>query len=158
MIWAVRHFRPYLYGHRFTLQTDHRALQWLMTTEILQGRLARWALALQEYNITVEYKMGCSHKNADALSRSSESVPTDEEVESNMMDRDMHWPRLEGGGSMTEFPETTIERWMQVVITATSVGVGSIFLVTGPMFCGKIYNAVGMGYKVERQGNGSFDY
>ncbi|KAI8506729.1 hypothetical protein Bbelb_151700 [Branchiostoma belcheri] len=25
-VWAVRHFRPYLYGHNFTLLTDHRPL------------------------------------------------------------------------------------------------------------------------------------
>ena len=41
VIWAVRHFRLYLYGQRFTSQTEHKALQWLMTTETLQSRLAR---------------------------------------------------------------------------------------------------------------------
>lgn len=81
VVWGVKYFRPFLYGHRFTLQTDHKALSWLMTTEGLQGRLARWALSLQEYMITIEYKTGSSHANADALSRCSlPSEPSDRVV------------------------------------------------------------------------------
>ena len=29
IVFAVKHFRPYLYGHKFTLVTDHRPLLWL---------------------------------------------------------------------------------------------------------------------------------
>ena len=40
-----------------------------MSTDTLQGRLVKWALALQEYMITIEYNTRQSHRNADALSR-----------------------------------------------------------------------------------------
>jgi hypothetical protein len=43
---AIQHFRPYLHGRRFQLQTDHVSLKWLMTTTNLTGKLARWALSL----------------------------------------------------------------------------------------------------------------
>lgn len=43
-IWAVKLFRPYLYGRRFELLMDHAALKWLMTSKDLTGRLHRWAL------------------------------------------------------------------------------------------------------------------
>jgi hypothetical protein len=66
---AIQHFRPYLHGRRFQLQNDHVALKWLMTTTNLQGKFARWALSLQEYDFDVLYKKGTANANADALSR-----------------------------------------------------------------------------------------
>ncbi|CAI7902111.1 unnamed protein product, partial [Closterium sp. NIES-54] len=59
----------YLYGSRFLLQTDHQALQWLMTAKDLTRKLARWSLLLQEYDFTVSYRPGETRRNVDALSR-----------------------------------------------------------------------------------------
>ena len=69
VIWAVKHFRPYLYGRHFTVLTDHAALVYLMTSSNLGGRLLRWSVALQEYHFTIKYRPGRLHANADALSR-----------------------------------------------------------------------------------------
>ncbi|OWZ06249.1 Gag-pol fusion protein [Phytophthora megakarya] len=44
VIWAVKLFRPYLYGRRFELITDHAALKYLMTSKDLTGRMHRWSL------------------------------------------------------------------------------------------------------------------
>lgn len=70
VVWAVSHFRPYLYGRRFTLITDHQPLRWLMTNNKLSGKLARWAMLLQEYDFEVVHKAGMCHQNANTLSRS----------------------------------------------------------------------------------------
>ncbi|KFD60273.1 hypothetical protein M514_27545 [Trichuris suis] len=35
----------------------------------MEGRLARWAIALQEFHFTIKYKKGLNNGNADALSR-----------------------------------------------------------------------------------------
>ena len=43
-VWGVRYFRVYLYGVHFKLYTDHRPLEWLMTSQSLTGMHARWAL------------------------------------------------------------------------------------------------------------------
>ena len=69
VVSAVRHYRPYLHGKRFFLQTDHIALKWLMTTNNLKGKLARWAFELHEYDFDITYRKGASNGNADALSR-----------------------------------------------------------------------------------------
>jgi hypothetical protein len=46
VVWDVIYFRPYLYGTKFTLFTDHQPIKWLMTNDKLIGKLAHWALIL----------------------------------------------------------------------------------------------------------------
>ncbi len=49
-VWAIAHFRCYLFGTQFTLVTDHQPLKWLMEFDKLTGMLAGWALILQKYD------------------------------------------------------------------------------------------------------------
>ena len=68
-IWAIKYFRVYLYGTRFTVITDHAALTWLMKLKEPTGRLARWSAYLQDFQFDIVYKKGSSRLNANALSR-----------------------------------------------------------------------------------------
>ena len=63
---AIQAFRVYLLGRKFTVQTDHRSLEWLHRLKENNARLTRWSLALQPYNFVVEHR---KNGNADALSR-----------------------------------------------------------------------------------------
>ena len=69
VVWAVKHFRPYLYGHRCQVITDHEALKSLLNTPHPSGKLARWGLAIQELDLHILYRPGKSNQSADALSR-----------------------------------------------------------------------------------------
>jgi hypothetical protein len=80
IIWACETFRVYVHGTRFTVETDHSSLQWLLGAKE-PPRLVRWALRLSEFNIDIKYRKGSANQVADALSRMpiEGPVPADEE-------------------------------------------------------------------------------
>ena len=53
IIWAVKKFHRYLYGQHFTLESDHRPLEYLQTSHSQNPRIMTWSLALQPYRYTV---------------------------------------------------------------------------------------------------------
>lgn len=69
IIYGVTQFRPYLFGRRFTIYTDHQPLKWLFNLKEPNAKLMRWKLKLEEYDYNIEYKPGKTNLNADALSR-----------------------------------------------------------------------------------------
>lgn len=69
VVWATKYFRPYLFGRRFTIVSDHKPLQWLFSLKEPNSKLIRWRLRLEEYDYKIVYKKGKCNKNADALSR-----------------------------------------------------------------------------------------
>ena len=69
VVWAVKHFRQYLYGHTCQVITDHEALKSLLSTPHPSGKFARWGLILQELDVNITYHPGKKNPKADALSR-----------------------------------------------------------------------------------------
>ena len=70
LVWAVRYFRPYILGHPCVVYTDHAACLSILNTAKPSGKLARWALTIQEMDLTIKHKAGKKNAGADALSRS----------------------------------------------------------------------------------------
>ena len=54
IVWVIKKFAMYLYGKQFTLQTDHRPLQFLSASTFESPCIMRWVLALQSCNFKVE--------------------------------------------------------------------------------------------------------
>lgn len=67
--WAIQHFRPYLYGTKFLVRSDHKPLVHLYSLKDPASRLTRLRLDLEEYDFVIEHIKGKSNVGADALSR-----------------------------------------------------------------------------------------
>ena len=66
----VQHFKHYLYGKKFILRTDHKAITFMMTTKKpITAQFQNWINFLSSLDMILEYRKGESHNNADALSR-----------------------------------------------------------------------------------------
>jgi hypothetical protein len=68
-MWVVAHFRCYLFGTQFTLIIDHQPFKWLMESDKLMGKLARWALILQEYDFQVVHRPIVANLDANGLNQ-----------------------------------------------------------------------------------------
>ncbi|GFU51084.1 transposon Tf2-6 polyprotein [Trichonephila clavipes] len=69
VVWALNKFRGYIDGASITVASHHQPLNWLLKLKSPTGRLARWALQLQSFNLNMEYIPGKSNVVADMLSR-----------------------------------------------------------------------------------------
>lgn len=74
LMFGIKRFHNYLYGRRFTLQTDHKPLTSILGPKqgippLAAARLQRWAVILSGYSYNIEYRPTGAHSNADGLSR-----------------------------------------------------------------------------------------
>lgn len=69
IVFGTKYFRPYIFGRKFTIVTDHRPLQWLFSLKEPNSKLVRWRLKLEEFDYKIIFKVGRLNSNADALSR-----------------------------------------------------------------------------------------
>ena len=58
VIWGVRHFRHYLYGHHCDVFTDHEALKALLNTPYLSENLLGWDLHCKRSNCPFSTALG----------------------------------------------------------------------------------------------------
>ncbi|XP_071939365.1 uncharacterized protein [Coffea arabica] len=68
VIFALEKFRPYLFGAKVSVFSDHTALRYLMTKKDAKPRLIRWILILQEFKLETKDKSGAENLIVDHLS------------------------------------------------------------------------------------------
>jgi hypothetical protein len=69
LVQAVRHWRPYLWGRRFLVKTDHYSLKYLLDQHLATIPQHHWVGKLLGFDFSVEYKPGTTNVVADALSQ-----------------------------------------------------------------------------------------
>lgn len=74
VIFALKKSRPYLLGTRTTVVTDHQALIYLLNKPNATGRIARWIILLQEFDLEILYHAVAKHDNVEFLSRMERKV------------------------------------------------------------------------------------
>ncbi len=83
--WATEHFKFYLLGRKFTVETDHKALVSVLAKHRMHKeysvRLTRWRMRLLPYEFDIVYTPGSRMGITDYLSRSphEEPPPCDED-------------------------------------------------------------------------------
>ena len=76
VVWAMSHFRHYLYGNGVTVYTDHTAVKSVLESPNPTGKHARWwtrVYGCGVKHVSIRYRAGRENTNADALSRSPRS-------------------------------------------------------------------------------------
>ena len=73
VVFALRIWRPFLYGVPCKIFTDHKSLQYLFTQKELNMKQRRCIELIKDYECTIEYHPRKANVVADALSRRSMS-------------------------------------------------------------------------------------
>lgn len=70
--YFCQHYNHYLYGKRFRLRTDHKAITFMLKTKNpITAQFQTWINYLSSLDIKMEFRKGINHGNADMLSRST---------------------------------------------------------------------------------------
>jgi len=84
IVRALQEYRAELEGlqrkERFDILTDHRALEYFMSTKTLNSRQVNWAEYLSRFYFMIRFRPGKQNTLADALTRRHEAVQAQKEV------------------------------------------------------------------------------
>ena len=107
IIRSLEEWRPELMStaRTFNILTDHKNLEYFMTTRWLSERQVRWSEMLSRFRFQIKHRPGKLNARADALSRRGQDVPTNPADE-----------RLQGRERVVVKPE-----WLQTQVMVTEI-------------------------------------
>ena len=74
IVWAIKRLRGDLWGTRFHVFSDHKALESIGKVGDHNARVQRWVEFLIAFDNTLKCRKGSANRNADFLSRLPESA------------------------------------------------------------------------------------
>jgi hypothetical protein len=125
---AVLHWRYYLQQSRFTVYTDHRSIQHLLSQRLTHRQMSYFATLLG-YDFTIKYWPGSKNDIADALSRRYNEVLNNVQVETVGNAREGWWRQKQerriaymlGHPSAQDVGSSSVEPAQPVITTAEEV-------------------------------------
>uniref|UniRef100_A0A8R1I018 RNA-directed DNA polymerase n=1 Tax=Caenorhabditis japonica TaxID=281687 RepID=A0A8R1I018_CAEJA len=87
IVFCLQHFRQYVLGSHTVVITDHKPLTSLLHRKDLDGRLQKYQLSIQDYDIEIIYRPGRHNVIADALSRYFEDETNEPAVHAVQLER-----------------------------------------------------------------------
>jgi hypothetical protein len=69
LVYVLQKFRHYLLGFHFNMYTNHSSLKYLVNKLVLVGRICKWILLFQEYDLEVIAKPRKLNAGPNNLSR-----------------------------------------------------------------------------------------
>jgi transposase InsO family protein len=82
IVFACDHFREYLLGAPFLVETDHQALLWLQSLKEPSKRMWRWIEKLSDFQFSIIHRPGRLNY-ADSLSRAVPQAPSSYQIDNN---------------------------------------------------------------------------
>jgi hypothetical protein len=68
IVYALRKFRVYIYGHKITVNTDHKSLTFLKKCVVSSTRVTRWMLETEQWDLEIQHIEGIDNTLSDILS------------------------------------------------------------------------------------------
>jgi transposase InsO family protein len=89
IVQAFEKWRPELMScqQRVGVYSDHRSLEYFMTTKILTAKQVRWMEFLSDFNFEIKYTAGKDNQKADILSRREQDVSLQELIKKDSRSR-----------------------------------------------------------------------
>jgi hypothetical protein len=78
VLFGTEKFRKYIEHQKFILETDNRALSWLLSHPKQLGKIGRWVVKISALKFEVRHIRGTQNIVADTLSRMFETPPCGE--------------------------------------------------------------------------------
>ena len=69
IVWSIKRLRGYLWGTKFRIFSDHKALESIGKVGDHNARVQRWLEFLTAFDCILEYRKGSANRNTEYLSR-----------------------------------------------------------------------------------------